>query len=63
VKGWAQVLDEILPEPGIDLTILKDPAALQDASIKAIWGAAKRLRASTNDLELVLDVLFAETLS
>lgn len=61
--NWAAVLDEILPEPGIDLGILRDPDALEHAARKAMRHARARLNAPTDDLRLVLDVLFAEPLA
>lgn len=64
---WAAVLDKILPEPGIDLGIdlgiLRDPEAVAAAATTAMRHTRARLNASTDDLQTVLDVLFAEAIS
>lgn len=55
---WREQLDEILPEPGVDLAFLDDPEQVELLVERAMSRAARRAGATFDDLAEVLNVLF-----
>lgn len=54
---WREQLDEILPEPGVDLAFLQDPEQVELLVERAMTGAARRTGATFDELAAVLNTL------
>jgi hypothetical protein len=55
--NWREQLDEILPDPGVDLAFLEDPEQVELLVERAMSRAARRAGASFDDLSAVLNAL------
>jgi cell division ATPase FtsA len=61
--NWRDQLDEILPEPGVDLAFLDDPEQVEQLVERAMSRAARRTGATFDDLAVVLNALLWPTTS